>query len=72
MKNHFKFNPMNSINVLQDQQKKYLNDFKVKKAEELKMLLENEKWIHQQVNPIYQKILDKINSIEEFEKDEKI
>ena len=49
-----------------------MNDFKSKKTEELSLILENEMWTAAQVNPYIQKILDKINSIEEFERNEKI
>lgn len=63
---------MNLKAILEDQQKKFVLDFKAKKTEELKMLLDNELWKQSQVNPLFQKIVDRLNSIEEFEKQEKL
>jgi hypothetical protein len=44
LKSHFKINTVNIIAISEDYQKKYLLDFKTKKTEELKMLLDNELW----------------------------
>ena len=68
LKDHTKINTLNLVSILEDQQKRFMNDFKQKKTDELKMLLDNEMWTQAQVNPFFQNILNKINSIEEFEK----
>jgi hypothetical protein len=44
LKSHFKINTVNIVTISEDYQKKYLLDFKTKKTEELKMLLDNELW----------------------------
>lgn len=46
LKTHFKMNTLNFVSILEEQQKKYLNDFKTKKNDELKMLLDDELWNH--------------------------
>ena len=53
LKTHFKINTINFITILEDQQKKYVNDFKTKKTDELKMMLEDELWTHAQVNSYF-------------------
>lgn len=70
LKTHFKMNTLNFSSILEEQQKRYLNDFKTKKNEELKMMLDDEMWNHQQVSPFFQRIVNKINSIELFEEKE--
>lgn len=70
LKSHFKINNVNLIAVSEEYQKKFVLDFKTKKTDELKMLLDNELWTHSQVNPFFQTIVDKINSIELFEQTE--
>ncbi|CDW75065.1 UNKNOWN [Stylonychia lemnae] len=67
LKAHFKINPINITSVSEEYQKKFVLDFKSKKTDELKMLLDNELWTHSQVNPFFQIIVDKINSIELFD-----
>ena len=67
LKTHFKMNTMNFVSILEEQQKKYVNDFKIKKSDELKLMLDDEMWVHSQVSSYFQKIVDKINSIELFE-----
>jgi len=44
---------MNFNSLLDEQQKKYVFDFKQKKTEELKMMLENETWTHSPVSPYF-------------------
>ena len=46
LKVHFKINPINITSVSEEYQKKFVNDFKQKKTDELKMLLDNENWTH--------------------------
>ena len=71
LKTHFKMNTMNFVSILEEQQKKYVNDFKIKKSDELKLMLDDEMWVHSQVSSYFQKIVDKINSIELFEQSQK-
>ena len=67
LKTHFKMSTVNFTYILEDQQKRYVNDFKMKKTDELKAMLDEEMWTHSQVHPYFQKIVDRINSIELFE-----
>eukprot|EP00347_Sterkiella_histriomuscorum_P013600 403364097 len=67
LKSHFKINVVNFIAISEDYQKKFVLDFKTKKTNELKLLLDNELWTQTQVNPFFQLIVDRINSIEDFE-----
>ena len=53
LKVHFKINDVNILNISEDYQKKFLLDFKTKKTEELKMLLDNELWNQAQINPYF-------------------
>jgi hypothetical protein len=53
--------------VSEDYQKRYILEYKSKKVEELKQILESEQWIHSPVSGYFQALVDKINSIEAFE-----
>jgi len=44
LKSHFKVNTVNIMSTSEEYQKRFLLDFKTKKTEELKMLLDNELW----------------------------
>ena len=44
LKSHFKINDVNFLAISEDYQKKFVLDFKTKKTNELKLLLENELW----------------------------
>jgi hypothetical protein len=46
LKSHFKVNNLNFNTISEEFQKKFLLDFKTKKTDELKMLLDNELWNH--------------------------
>ena len=70
LKSHFKINTINFLTTSEEYQKKFVLDFKTKKTDELKILLDNELWNHSQVSPYFQVIIDKINSIELFEQNE--
>lgn len=67
LKSHFRVNTLNLLSVSEEYQKKFLMDFKTKKTDELKLLLDNELWTHSQVNLFFQTTVDRINSIEMFE-----
>ena len=46
LKSHFKISTVNIATVSEEYQKKFLVEFKNKKGEELKQILENELWTH--------------------------
>lgn len=58
---------MNLETISEEYQKKFLLEFKTKKIEELKQVLDCELWSHATVSVYFQGIVDRINSIELFE-----
>lgn len=46
LKTHTGMDIINFVSILEEQQKKFTLDFKTKKTEELKLLLDNELWNH--------------------------
>ena len=69
LKTHFKIVTVNISTISEDYEKKFFVEFKSKKIEEIKQILDNEQWTQTHVNEYFQGLVEKINSLELFEKD---
>ena len=67
LRNKVKMGVMGIEGVSEEYQKRYILDYKSKKVEELKQILDSELWTHSQVSGYFQAIIDRINSPEAFE-----